>query len=99
MSRFRAVGLTGLHNETCTRACLHPDVGSLPHPAAHLLDYLRRTGAAAIMTSPPLTLAEKDAAVARGCHQLAREHVEFLRTKIWDYAKKGYFLVLPYQAV
>jgi hypothetical protein len=99
MSRFQAVGLTGLHHETCSRACLHPNVGSLPHPAAHLLDYLRRTGAAAIVTSPPLTLAEKDAAVARGCHQSAREHVEFLRTEIWDYAKKGYFLVLPYQAV
>ena len=97
--RLMAVGFRQLVAEVRGQSCLHPRVGSLSHPAAPLLDHLRRVGAPVLVSSPPPTLAEKDEAIRRGCHGSAREYAEFLRTEILDFVRKGFFIVLPYSSV
>ena len=81
------------------RNCLHPHVGMLPHPASPLLDDLCTYGAPATFSTPPWTVEQNDAAVARGCHKSATDYQGFLEQEMVDFINKGYYVVLPYKIV
>jgi hypothetical protein len=74
---------------------LHPDVGKLPHRAAHLLNRLRVSGAPVETKSAPWTRQQKQEAIRRGPHQSAHQHVDFLRQEYVDMICKGQWVLLP----
>lgn len=90
-------------NRTCDvmrgRSDLHPDIGSLPHKAAPLLDRIRRNGAPAVMQSAPWTAELLDERMERGCHQSAHGSEEFVMEEFLDFCQKGFWMVLPYECV
>ena len=75
------------------------DVLSLKHPAARLLDCYKREGVPVSTNTPPWTKARKLAALARGPHKSAKEHVEFLRTEYASMMKKGHWTLIPAQLI
>lgn len=75
------------------------DVSQLPHKAARLLDYLRRFGAPCKIQSKLWTPARLEAAISRGPHKSAFEHVDFLTEEMSAMVAKGQWMVLPYSAV
>ena len=81
------------------RSDLHPLVKELPHPAAPLLDRLRKNGAPVVLKSPPWSPAVKQARFLRGPHKSALEHSEFLAQEFLDFCRKGYWMLLPYNEV
>jgi hypothetical protein len=78
-----------------TRGDLHPDVAHLPHRAAHLLNRLRVRGATVATKSDPWSMTQKLAALHRGTHQSANQHVEFLCKEFVDMIHKGQWILLP----
>ena len=86
---FTAFGFYQLMAEVQDKSCLHSKVGSLPHPAAPLLDHLHCIGAPVLVSFPPPILAKKDKAMQHGYHGLAREHAEFLEPRYWTMSRKG----------
>ena len=74
---------------------LSPDVRLLPHPARHLLHHLRVRGAGVPMMTAPWTRADLQQAAHRGSHQSAANHVEFVCTEMLDFARQGFWTVLP----
>lgn len=77
------------------RSDLQPTVGTLPHPAAALLEDLRTQGVSVPLATPPWTMKQKTDAIERGAHRSAFGHQEFVRSEFVDMMKKGYFIVLP----
>ena len=75
---------------------LTDDVGHLNHPARHLLHHLSTTGFPAQISSDPWSLSQKDAAIQRGPHQSAFQHVDFLRDELADMVDRATWIVLPY---
>ena len=67
----------------------------LPHPASHLLDYLRKVGAPVITGTLPWTQDRKRAALRQGPHKSAKDHTAFLRQEFTDMIHKGHWTVLP----
>jgi hypothetical protein len=53
----------------------------------------------ASLSDDPWTLAQLDAAAARGPHKGTAEHIEFMRDEFQDMVNAGQWLVLPYSAV
>ena len=70
-----------------------------PHPAADLLTRLGKEGAPAILSCEPWSQATLDERVARGSHNSCDDHLDFLRTELFDFVDKGFWLVLPYRVV
>ena len=81
------------------RSNLHPQVKDLNHPAAPLLDRMRRNGVPVVLKSAPWSPSMKQARFARGPHKSARDYAEFLATEFLDFCKKGYWMLLPYELV
>ena len=77
------------------RGDLHPDVGTLPHPAAHLLSRFQKCGTPAIIQSSPWTPERIEAALKRGPHQSSARGIEFLRNEYADMMDKQQWTVLP----
>lgn len=77
------------------RGDLHPDVGSLPHPAAHLLKRFQRSGTPAIMKTSNWSTERIQAAIKRGAHTSAKAGVTFLRNEFADMMEKQQWTVLP----
>jgi len=71
----------------------------LPHPARHLLQHLATHGAPVVLTTPPWTATQIDAAVHRGPHKSAHDYVEFLRDELADMVDRSTWMVLPYHCV
>ena len=69
------------------------------HPAGPYLDRLRPIGAPVLQTSKPWSRSEISVALARGSHQSALSHLEFLRDEMADMVDQGYWVVLPYSTV
>jgi hypothetical protein len=69
------------------------------HAAHHLNSQLKKHGAPVVLTTPPWSSLQLDAAVQRGPHRSATEHLEFLRTEMADMVKKAIWMVLPYSLV
>ena len=73
----------------------HPAVGRLQHPAAPLLEQLRTVGVAVNLDAPTWTRGRRAAALARGSHKSAKEHIPFLREEYVGMIQKGHWTVLP----
>ncbi|WP_317202287.1 hypothetical protein [Janthinobacterium sp.] len=69
------------------------------HPAGHYLDRLRPIGAPVLQTTKPWTRSKISTALARGSHQSALSHLEFLRDEMADMIDQGYWVILPYSSV
>jgi hypothetical protein len=77
----------------------HPNVGQVPHPAAHLLNRFRLSGAPVARSGTPWTFTQNAAALTRGPHQSARQHIPFLRQEFVDMIRKGQWTLLPVRLV
>jgi hypothetical protein len=78
---------------------MHAEVAKLPHPASHILQQYRKRGLPVTMRTTPWSQKRKDAAISRGAHLSARQHVAFLRTEFASMIKKGQWAVLPARLV
>lgn len=76
-----------------------PNIDKLPHPAAPMLHRVMKNGAPVVVQSEPWSQSQLDARVARGCHASANECKEFLMEEFLDFGRKGYWILLPYEAV
>ena len=80
-----------------SRCNIHPQVGLLP--AASLLDRIRRNGVPVLLASEPWGTKLKNERFLRGPHSSANEHTEFLKEEYLDFCQKGFWMLLPYEAV
>ena len=78
-----------------TRSEFHSQVASLPHPAASLLAELSDVGASVETSTPCWNDGRKTAAMSRGPHKSARDHIEFLRQEFVDMINRGQWTILP----
>ena len=69
------------------------------HPAGEYLDRLRPIGAPVLQTTKPWDRESISIALARGSHQSALSHLEFLRDEMADMIEQGYWVILPYSNV
>jgi hypothetical protein len=81
------------------RGNFHPVVGTIPHPSAHLLNCFQIGGAPVACSGTPWSFAQKAAALTRGPHQSARQHIPFLRQEFVDMIRKGQWTLLPARLV
>ena len=77
------------------RGDLHSAVGTLDHPAAHLLSRYQKSGTPAVISTPPWTRQRLNAAIKRGSHQSAKNGIAFLREEYADMMDKQQWTVLP----
>jgi hypothetical protein len=82
-----------------TRSHFHPEVGTIDHPAAQFLDYLRTNGAPIRMKDENWTKATIQERATRGPHQSTKAHIEFVRDEMADFDDKSFWTVLPLEAV
>ena len=71
------------------------EVKTLDHPAAYLLDVYKRLGVPVLLHTSQWTASRRQAALARGPHKSAKEHVPFLREEYAAMIRKGHWTVLP----
>lgn len=82
------------------RGDLAPDGRNVQHhPAVGLLKHLSKTGAPAIMETPPWELKLLDQRLKRGSHKSCTENLDFLRGEMLDFVKKNFWTVLPYRVL
>jgi hypothetical protein len=81
------------------REDFHPKVGTIPHPSAHFLNRFRIGGAPVACSGTPWSFTQKAAALTRGPHQSARQHIPFLRQEFVDMIRKGQWTLLPARLV
>eukprot|EP00536_Pseudo-nitzschia_multiseries_P018007 jgi/Psemu1/53700/gm1.53700_g len=77
------------------RGDIHPNVGTIPHPAGPLLAHLGHEGTPASMNTLPWNTARLAGALARGPHQSSRQGIAFLREEYADMMDKQQWTVLP----
>ena len=78
---------------------LSSELDQVDHPAAALLRRWRDEGVPVHTSSPPWTLAQKDACIQRGCHKSAKDHSSFLREELAEFMESKSWMVLPYRLV
>ena len=78
---------------------VQPGEGDIPHPALGLLKSFQRTGVPVVLSTAPWGAKKRRGHVQRGAHQSCKDHLEFIRTEMLDFVKKGYWMVLPYRLV
>ena len=76
-------------------ADITPDVATLPHKAARLLEHLRRRGAGVPLHTGPWTKDRIYAVALRGSHSLAKDEVEFVCLEMLQLCQQGFWTVLP----
>ena len=69
------------------------------HPAGGYLDRLRPIGAPVLQSTRPWDRDTISMALARGSHQSALSHLEFLRDEMADMIDQGYWVIVPYSQV
>jgi hypothetical protein len=77
----------------------HPEVKSITHAAAPLLDQLRATGAPVVLSTPPWSMHQKQKALKGGPHQSMNVHNAFLRGEFAAMIKKKQWILLPAKLV
>jgi hypothetical protein len=95
--RLEDVGFEQLVNERRQRSDFHPQVKTLRHKAARLLNHLKERGASVVLSTSPWTDQQRTDTMRRGPHKSAVEYVDFLRDELLDFVKKGFWMVLPYR--
>jgi len=78
---------------------LRPELETLPHPAAPLLSYMHQYGVPASCTTPPWSQEVLEERLERGPHKSAQKAAEFIRGEMADFHEKGFWVVLPFDAV
>ena len=91
--RLADLGWEGFVAEARGRSQMSESVGTIPHKAARLLDYLRRKGAGVMMH------AQVRQAARRGSHKSARDHTAFVCEELLEFCEQGYWVVLPLATV
>jgi hypothetical protein len=59
------------------------------HPAHQYLKHIGVHGALVVLTTPPWTREQNNAALKRGPHKLAHDYLDFLQEEMADFVKKG----------
>jgi hypothetical protein len=72
-------------------------IKNIRHPAAHLVQVLSKTGSPVVLKTLPWTTNQRDAAVKRGPHKSAHEHIEFLREEMADMVERATWVVMYYR--
>ena len=93
--KLAKLGWEGLVTEVRGRTQMAEGVGTIPHKASRLLNYLRRKGAGVMMHTPPWTTEQIQQAARRGSHKSARDHTEFVCEELLEFCAQGYWVVLP----
>lgn len=75
------------------------DMRSMRHPAKHLLQHYQSNGVPVMFHNTPWSKEKLDAAMERGPHKSANEHVEFLCEDFLDMIDKSQWIILPYDEV
>ena len=75
------------------------NLDNLRHPARRLLRQYKYRGAPVVLQTRPWTQGRLQAALARGSHSSAEDHLEFLRDEFTDMVNQAQWIVLPYSAV
>lgn len=70
-------------------------VGTIPHKAARLLEYLRHRGARVPLHTEAWTRTQVLQAAERGSHKSAKDAVEFVCTEMLEFCAQGFWTVLP----
>ena len=78
---------------------LSPDLEHLPHPASRLLVSFRDHGMPVVTSTTGWSDSDIDARLQRGSHKSTEDHIDFVREEMADFAQKGFWTVLPYEAV
>jgi hypothetical protein len=78
---------------------LAPDLERLPHPASRLLTAFRDNGMPVITGTSGWSDSDFAARLDRGSHTSTHDHVDFVRDEMADFARKGFWTVLPYDIV
>jgi hypothetical protein len=73
----------------------HPQIKRLPHAAAELLEDLHVTVDKVKLSTPKWTMAQKEAALARGPHQSSDAHTAFLHSEFFAMIQKKHLILLP----
>jgi hypothetical protein len=81
------------------RGDFHPNVGTIPHPSAQLINRFRVGGAPVECSCTPWSFAQKSTALTRGPHQSALRHIPFLRQEFVDMIRKGQWTLLSARLV
>jgi hypothetical protein len=76
-----------------------PNVAHLQHPAGPLLVRLRTYGMPVVTRTPGWSAPLVTDRLARGSHKSTDEHLDFVRDEMADFARKGFWTVLPYGLV
>ena len=72
---------------------------TLDHPAARLIDFYRKRGVPAKMSTAPWSAQRVKAALERGPHKSCADSTAFLQEEFADMVSKGQWVVLPASAV
>ena len=70
-------------------------MGSIPHPAATLLEHYRTQGTSVDTPPKPWTDTQKQDALQRGAHKSSYDHLDFVQEEFADFVRKKYWVVLP----
>ena len=97
--RMSEIGFERLVAEVRGKPDISPEVGSIPHPAAVLLEELRTVGARVEISTEPLTAKQLDAAAEYGSHGSCVRGLGFICREMLDFIEKGFYMVLPFDQV
>jgi hypothetical protein len=78
-----------------SRCDIQKDIQLLPHPAALLLEQIRRNGVPVVLASEPWSDELKEERFLRGPHKTADKFLEFLMEEYVDFCKKSFWMFLP----
>ena len=97
MKLFRELGWQQLVTQRRQQGDWNNDVGSINHPAGHLLDHYKRHGAPVKFHTEPWTIARTEATLKRGPHRSCHEHVQLLHEEFIGMINKSqWIMILPY---
>ena len=71
------------------------DMSQVHHPARGLLRQYRHRGVPVVLQTLPWTAAQLRAALNRGPHKSAHNHIDFLQADMANMVKAGQWVVLP----
>ena len=74
------------------RTDITENIAVLPHPAARLVDHLRRRGASVPLHTSPWTLERLQDAARRGSHKSAKDKVEFVCKEMLEFCMQARLL-------
>ena len=81
------------------RSYLAQTIDHIEHPARKLLQDYLDNGAPVIVNEPPWSPERIQECIRRGAHPSAIEHKDFLRDEMADFCERGFWAVLPLEAV